>query len=93
MNAAMILDVIASHGGAVRLVDGQPRMAAPQPLPADLIAEARAHKAGIVDLLMHRSVTTPGVGCDLHGVTAERTCPASRAPTVGDQSQIGFDED
>ncbi len=49
--ARQLLQEVADHGGMVHLEDGKLRLAAPEPLPDDLRARLREHKAEIVHLL------------------------------------------
>lgn len=61
--ARQLLRDVADHGGVVRLDAGNLRVGAPQPLPDDLRARLREHKAEIVGLLAEpASVVVPGSG-------------------------------
>lgn len=51
MTAASVLDRLRSHGVRLRLAGDRVRLVAPQAPPPDLVEEARAHRAELVELL------------------------------------------
>ncbi len=76
MNAARLLAEASALGAHFRLVDGRVKVAAPRPLPVDLMGELRARKDEIARTLSASSTPYTTAFDDLR-----RACPAGVAET------------
>ncbi len=57
--ACQLIHEVANHGGLVRIENGNLHLSAHQPLPGDLLAKLREHKAAVIALLSMRLDARP----------------------------------
>jgi hypothetical protein len=68
--ACQLIHEVANHGGSIRIENGNLHLCAHQPLPGDLLAKLREHKAAVIALLSMRLDARPSASPLRHGFDA-----------------------